>query len=164
MSPINEGMLRRSATRKPADRTFGRHACTHNRHLTIWAMCAAATMLLIWTAPAQANVCNQWDFPGGRYLFNQSNGYTLELSSPSGQEIQTRALAWNGSGDKLYGRAGGTVNGYNIGFDVQWTNGHIGAYQGKMNLGGFASGTTYDLKDPSSTASWESVAALRCIS
>ena len=174
MSPTTAGMLWRTAARKLVDWTCDPHACTRTiRHLMIWPLCAAVTMLLTyaavtmlltWAAPAQAAPCSQWGFPGGRFLFTQSNGYTVELSSPSGQDAQSRALAWNNSGDELYGRSGGNINGYHINFDVQWTNGHIGKYQGGMDPNGFAHGSTVDLKDPNSTASWDSVAALRCIS
>jgi hypothetical protein len=164
MSVTNEG-IRRSATGKPGGLTSGHHACIPNiRHLMVWPICAAAITLLSWPAPAQANTCNKWGFPGGRFLFHQSNGYTLELSNPSGDSAQSRALAWNDSGDRLYGTAGGNINGYRISFDVAWTSGSIGAYRGGVNLGGFASGTTYDLKNPDSTASWDADAPLRCIS
>ena len=166
MSITNDG-IRRSATRRLGGLASGHHAFA-TRHFMVWLMvcplCAAAITLLTWAAPAQANSCNKWGFPGGRFLINQSNGYTLELSNPTGDSADSRALAWNGSGPELYGRSYGGINGYKISFDVQWTNGSIGAYRGGVNLGGFANGDTQDLKNPDSTASWEAPNPLRCLS
>lgn len=82
----------------------------------------------------------------------------------------TFAVERNGGtiyGSGLHGRTRGTIENGRIedraiSFNVRWTDGHVGRYQGNINREGRLKGDAVDLTDPSSTASWEVLRVFEC--
>jgi hypothetical protein len=65
--------------------------------------------------------------------------------------------------DVMYGTIEGGIDGYRVNFDVRWDDGPRGKYEGSVDANGFASGITYDARNPASTATWHSNGAFVCI-
>ena len=63
----------------------------------------------------------------------------------------------------MNGKINGGIEGYAVKLDVNWVEGALRKYEGSVDANGFASGVTYDAKNPSSTATWHSQYALRCV-
>ncbi|MFC6883972.1 hypothetical protein [Actinomadura yumaensis] len=88
----------------------------------------------------------------GRYSVFQSNGATVTVN-----------MTQDGSG-RLFGSASfsggvgtveeGEVEGTGISFTVQWSYGARGRYVGSLGSDRRLSGTTFDLNNPSSQATW----------
>jgi hypothetical protein len=115
--------------------------------------------------PLFAPPCSQWGFSGPTG-FNQSNGWRLDFDS-TGPRAQGAAHAYHYDEDdnrsEMHGTISGGVEGYAVKVEVAWNSGALGKYEGSVDANGFASGTSYDAKTPSSTATWNSVSPLRCI-
>lgn len=133
------------------------------RAASVAAMCVLG--LLTGPAPAHASPpCSQWGF-AGETNFNQSNGWTLTFDS-TGQRAQgsARAIARNDNGPfTMSGTVEGGIDGYAVNLQVRWNGGEFGKYDGSVDANGFASGTTVDVRNPGSSASWSSGQPLRCI-
>lgn len=63
----------------------------------------------------------------------------------------------------MHGTVEGGTKGYAINLQVRWAGGELGKYDGSVDAEGFASGHTYDGRTPSSAATWNSAAPLRCV-
>ncbi|WP_441249410.1 hypothetical protein [Kitasatospora sp. McL0602] len=92
-------------------------------------------------------------YAGGVWDLYQSNGSNARVN-----------LSQDGNGH-LYGSAtsgdmvgtlqdGALVDGEHIYFTITWNNGPVGRYTGVRGADGRLSGTTVDLSDPSSQATW----------
>ncbi|MDH6128260.1 hypothetical protein [Kitasatospora sp. GP82] len=89
---------------------------------------------------------------GGTWQLHQSNGFAVTLD-----------VTQDGSG-RLYGTASaggtvgtieeGSVDGASIFFTIGWSNGSKGRYTGSLGPDRRLSGTTFDLNNPSSQATW----------
>ncbi|MDT5215878.1 MAG: hypothetical protein QOK18_4117 [Mycobacterium sp.] len=134
-----------------------------------WGRRAAAFVTLVVAigstvfVPAIAHAappCGQWAFAGGTVL-SQSNGWTMAFTS-DGPRAQGHADAWAGDG-QLHGTVDGAIEGYSVNVSAHWDNGSLGKYEGSVDANGFGSGVTFDARNPSSTATWSTVRALRCL-
>lgn len=107
--------------------------------------------------------CSQWGF-GGDTRLNQSNGWTLAFNS-TGPRAQGRAQAFGGrdSPGHMVGTVDGGIDGYVVNLQVRWDGGEFGKYDGSVDANGFASGITYDARNPGSSAGWSSGQPLRCL-
>lgn len=130
-------------------------------------------------APSSAMAaCAQWDM-NGDWRFAQSNlpihrspVFTLRQN---GSDIQGNALFtvkyWSkGILHSSYGFAEiagsvrGVINGDTLELTVFWADDDsIGVYTGKIDPQGRMEGTTYDKRDPDSTATWISERAAKCL-
>jgi hypothetical protein len=83
----------------------------------------------------------------------------------TGKDAQGSAIAFtpNPPVSEMKGTISGSIEGYAVNLKVQWDNGPIGKYDGSVNADGIASGTTYDIKNPGSSAGWSSSAPLQCV-
>jgi hypothetical protein len=67
------------------------------------------------------------------------------------------------SGGVMSGTVEGRIDGYAVNLTVSWDGGSVGKYEGSVDANGFASGVTYDAKNPSSTATWSSQRPFLCL-
>ncbi|MFD7702830.1 hypothetical protein [Streptomyces caelestis] len=95
---------------------------------------------------AAFNASGVWD------IF-QSNRYTVRVNitqDSAGNLFGTASSA--GSVGTL--EAGALVNGITISFNIRWSNGARGRYEGSLGADRRLSGITFDLNKPSSQATW----------
>ena len=135
---------------------------------------AAPALILLNAGLASAGPCTQWGF-AGQTQFNQSNGWTLFFES-TGAKAQGRASAVGSAPGGfrmvgvnpedipgMHGNIDGGVDGYVLNVTARWDGGSVGRYEGSVDANGFAHGVTYDARDPSSTAKWDSNGPLQCV-
>jgi hypothetical protein len=135
---------------------------------------AAAIGLLTVPMPAQADptiplapAC-QYGFTGGEGSVDvqQSNGAVVHLLTEGPFELVgvARATGTGGSGnDTMAGTVKGGLSGNQLAFTIRWNNGPIGKYTGVVDDGGFVSGTTFDVVNPESRATWGLFERLQCV-
>jgi hypothetical protein len=63
----------------------------------------------------------------------------------------------------MTGTVDGGIDGYAVNVQVHWNGCSLGKYEGSVDANGFASGTTYDAKNPGTTATWSLSEPLRCM-
>lgn len=110
----------------------------------------------------------QYGFIGdlGEFKFAQSNGahVTLLTDGPYDAVGVARATRTGGSGDEeMAGIVKGGLSGNQLDFVITWNNGPIGKYNGTVDDAGFVHGTTFDVVDPESRATWDSTTRLGCV-
>lgn len=143
---------------------------TKTKQKTLFATSATAISgigLLISPSPAQAHPmiplapvsCSF----NGTYVLNQNNGFRVEFpwfgTSPSGT-----AVAY-GSNQRPAGTGpvSGGITGNQVEFIIDWAGPSQGQYVGKLDpYGNVRGGSTQDLGQPGSTATWDSVTPLDC--
>lgn len=88
----------------------------------------------------------------GLWVMTQSNGAVVQmfLSAPDGGGRFTGFASFSGGTGNIVGQ----LSGSNVVFDIRWNFGHTGRYFGHVGFGGQWSGTTVDLNNPSSQATW----------
>jgi hypothetical protein len=150
-----------------------------NRRIRSGLAFAAATALgavgfLTVPAPAQAvpmlplaPAC-QYGFTGseGSVDVQQSNGAVVHLLTEGPFELVgvARATGTGGSGgDTMAGTVKGGLSGNQFAFTIRWNNGPIGKYTGVVDEGGYVSGTTFDVVNPESRATWGLFERLQCV-
>lgn len=128
------------------------------------ATAMAVIGLLPAAAPAQADsACTQYGFPGD-FALKQSNGYGLSFVS-NGPTATGEAIASAG-GDRMNGVISGGITGRNVNMTVTWAtfpSSSRGVYNGKVGPDGIAHGITFDAARPSSTANWDALIPLACV-
>jgi hypothetical protein len=91
----------------------------------------------------------------GQWELRQSNGFDVVFDI-----VQSQSGHLHGSGRVVGGMEAngeGRLDGNSFVFTVDWNNnGRGGQYSGRFGPGGFLSGTTVDLDNPSSGATWAS--------
>jgi hypothetical protein len=108
--------------------------------------------------------CSQWGFAGDT-RFDQSNGWAMRFTS-TGAQANGPAVGFTPkppTQPSMHGTISGGVDGYAIKLEVRWDGGALGKYEGSVDANGFAHGTSYDAKTPSSTATWTTEGPLKCI-
>lgn len=90
-------------------------------------------------------------YAGGTWTLYQSNA-TVAVDFT--QDSQGRLFGSVHSGNTVGTVREGSVDGQNIYFVIGWSHGPVGRYTGVRGPDGRLSGTTYDLTNPSSQASW----------
>lgn len=98
---------------------------------------------------------------GGSLIMKQGNGYIVECSiNQIGQNLT--GFCTHSNRRVRSTEAIGSVYGDTFDFTITWNNGTRGRYIGKLESGFFTSsyegilkGTTYDLNNPNSNATWE---------
>jgi hypothetical protein len=135
---------------------------------------AAAIGLLTVPMPAQADpmlplapAC-QYGFTGseGSVDVQQSNGAVVHLLTNGPFELVgvARATGTGGSGnDTMAGIVKGGLSGNQLAFTISWNNGPKGKYTGVVDDGGYVSGTTFDVVNPESRATWGLFERLQCV-
>ncbi|MFE9633807.1 hypothetical protein [Streptomyces sp. NPDC006463] len=84
------------------------------------------------------------------YLFQTNATVRVDLT----QDASGRLFGTVSSGNTVGTLREGSVDGNNIYFTVGWNHGPVGRYTGVRGPDGRLSGTTVDLNNPSSQASW----------
>jgi hypothetical protein len=137
------------------------------------ATAIGAVGLLTVAVPAQAvpmlplaPACADYRFPGV-FILKQSNGATVNFTSDT-QVVRGPAYAagtGGTTGGDSSGSVSGGVQGRHLDFTIGWYAGEDarGHYTGDVDDAGFAHGTTVDVKDPSSAATWDSTVPLACM-
>ncbi|MFD0360311.1 hypothetical protein ACFQZZ_02480 [Nocardia sp. GCM10030253] len=117
-----------------------------------------------------AGPCALWAFPAnGIVRITQSNGWTVTFTGV-GQQVTSRALATSSRANMMDGTVSWHSNWTNdnnpavVSFTINWSSGPPGDYTGTPDSNGFAHGTTYDKKNRSSKATWDSTTPFQCIS
>lgn len=144
------------------------------------AMAIGAVGFLTVPTPAQADpmlplapAC-QYGFTGsegfsgreGSVDVLQSNGAAVHLLTDGPFDVVgvARATGTGGSGqDTMAGIVKGGLRGNQLAFTITWNNGPIGKYTGVVDDGGFVSGTTFDVVNPESRATWRLFERLQCV-
>ncbi|MEU9717667.1 hypothetical protein [Streptomyces sp. NPDC047976] len=88
---------------------------------------------------------------GGVYEIYQSNA-TVHVDFS--QNAEGRLFGSVRSGNTVGNVREGSVDGQQIYFVIAWSHGPVGRYTGTRGPDGRLSGTTYDLTNPSSQATW----------
>uniref|UniRef100_A0AAU2JS67 Uncharacterized protein n=1 Tax=Streptomyces sp. NBC_00049 TaxID=2903617 RepID=A0AAU2JS67_9ACTN len=84
------------------------------------------------------------------YLYQTNATVRVDLS----QDASGRLFGTVSSGNTVGTLRDGSVNGNDIYFTVGWSHGPVGRYTGVRGADGRLSGTTVDLTNPSSQATW----------
>lgn len=113
--------------------------------LKLTALAALASAFA--ATPASAQNCNV----SGVWRLTQSNGTVVTMN------MVQQGGGLYGSG--IFNRTAGTVKNGRVEkrmvfFRVQWTDGRIGEYSGRINAAGRLSGLGFDMTRPTSQASW----------
>lgn len=116
------------------------------------ALAPAAGATTVASAPRAALAAAPGFDPSGTWQLVQSNDATPTLN-----------VTQDGSG-RLFGTASysnvvgtietGSVDGSSISFTIGWSNGTRGRYTGSLGFDRRLSGTTFDLNNPGSQATW----------
>ena len=119
-------------------------------------------LAILWgslASPATAEACTQWS-AAGVYTVRQSNGFTVSLTVfQAGDALSGEASYPGGSGV-----VEGWIKGPEFDFTIYWRNGARGSYNGFVDpAGAIVGGTTYDLDNRSSSATWATKKRLRCV-
>jgi hypothetical protein len=61
------------------------------------------------------------------------------------------------------GRVSGGLSGNQLAFTIRWHSGPIGKYTGTVGDDGFAHGTSFDVVNPESRATWDAMFPLSCV-
>lgn len=88
----------------------------------------------------------------GTWVMTQSNGDVVTLFNGIADGLGNFAGVAETS--TATGASGGQVTGSVVLFNINWSYGHTGRYVGHLGSNGQWSGTTIDLNNPSSTATW----------
>lgn len=88
---------------------------------------------------------------GGEYDIHQSNA-TVRVDFS--QDRDGRLYGSVRSGNTVGNVREGSVDGQQIYFVIAWSHGPVGRYTGTRGPDGRLSGTTYDMTNPSSQATW----------
>ncbi|MFI1767691.1 hypothetical protein ACH41H_37390 [Streptomyces sp. NPDC020800] len=103
------------------------------------------------TASRTVSVRSAGFYAGGVWDIYQSNAFlTVNLTQDGSGNLYGSAV----QGDIVGTLLNGAVNGQNIYFTISWSNGAVGRYTGVRGTDGRLSGTTFDLNNPSSQATW----------
>ncbi|MCX5195698.1 hypothetical protein OOK31_17605 [Streptomyces sp. NBC_00249] len=91
--------------------------------------------------------------------FNATGVYDIYQSNATvrvdfSQNAEGRLFGSVRSGNTVGNVREGSVDGQQIYFVIAWSHGPVGRYTGKRGPDGRLSGTTYDLTNPSSQATW----------
>jgi hypothetical protein len=110
------------------------------------------------TAPASTSQSDHASTQGafdGLWAMTQSNGWVGQMfnSTPDPTGHYTGFTA-SSSTPGMTGTIDGQLSGNDVLFDIRWTVGHTRRYFGHRGTDGRWSGTTVDLNDPSSQATW----------
>jgi hypothetical protein len=60
------------------------------------------------------------------------------------------------------GALDGTIRGRDVQFEIEWSNGHIGVYDGSISADGRLRGVNFDKTDPASQTSWSVKQGFTC--
>ncbi|MER6386118.1 hypothetical protein ACWDBD_47550 [Streptomyces sp. NPDC001118] len=103
------------------------------------------------TASRTISVRSAGFYAGGVWDIYQSNAFlTVNLTQDGGGNLYGSAV----QGDMVGTLLNGAVDGQNIYFTISWSNGAVGRYTGVRGADGRLSGTTFDLNNPASQATW----------
>lgn len=125
-----------------------------NRYALLLAVCGSIAGL------SHAQACALWS-AAGVYNIRQSNGFTVSLTAfQAGTNLSGQAGYPGGSG-----LIEGVVTGSRMNFTIYWNDGSRGDYDGFINAAGsILGGTTYDLDNQGSNATWTTKKKLACVS
>ena len=104
------------------------------------------------SAPQTVAVAAPGFYAGGVWQLHQRGGtvVTLDLTQDGSGRLYGSASYSGGDGTVRVGR----VDGLGIFFIIRWRNGAEGRYEGRLGADRRLSGTTFDLRTPSSQATW----------
>jgi hypothetical protein len=130
--------------------------------------------------------CRQWNIAywNSHAVFAQSNNYHVHfdfyqtygtrLEGPArATDVFDRKVFFTGTvqgnlnpsallpGEERYGALGRRADAF-IYFTIRWSNGAVGVYSGRITRTGWGDGTTWDVRNPRSTATWVLHANPRC--
>jgi uncharacterized repeat protein (TIGR03803 family) len=102
--------------------------------------------------------CNQWDVSGS-WPVVQSNGFNYTFSVQQNGTVVTGTAMGDGPPATIQG----TMQGSEFSVTVYWAAGGYGLYTATMTAAGeLTRGSTYNLSNPSSTATWTTTALFKC--
>ena len=102
--------------------------------------------------------CNQWDVSGS-WPVVQSNGFNYTFSLQQNGTVVTGTATGGGPPATIQG----TMQGSEFSVTVYWAAEGYGLYTAAMTAAGeLTNGTTYNLSNPSSTATWTTTALFKC--
>ena len=143
------------------------------RRISVFALVAIA-FASVSNSPSFAEPCLEWslgekDSSGANVNFNQDNQWAgWFVLEQNGEVLTGRATTWLVQGDSrdIDGIARGTLKGSNLQLRVNWNNGSVGMYQGKIDENGAINGATWDKAKPNIQVRWVSTDRSRstCIS
>lgn len=116
-----------------------------------------AVLITLLSVPStHAWACRQWTIDGENIEITQSNGFTIYLSLVHGfAKVEDRhpfvygQAYYNSGGQRVTGKAGGTLNRDKFLVTVQWDNATRGNYQGDIDSNGeIVNGRTWDSQHP----------------
>jgi hypothetical protein len=92
----------------------------------------------------------------GLWVINQSNGASVNIDVDRVNNDGSFTLEANHSGGAVTGNGAGNMHGNELHFTINWNNNTQGAYIGAFGPDGFLNGSTFDIRNPNSHASWRS--------
>jgi hypothetical protein len=130
------------------------------------AICAVGFLTV--PTPAQgvpmlplAPACSEYEFNGDFSLY-QTNGWSVNFTS-TGPIATGRARAVKPVEGVMNGVISGSITGRHLDFTIRWDNGPRGRYTGDVDEKGIAHGFTVDEVNTWSTANWDAIVPLGCV-
>lgn len=113
------------------------------------ALCGAVA------APAQAEQCAA----GGVWTIDHGNGAVARVKIIQ----QGSALVGSGREGDNTGAVDGRISGRDVNFEIDWSNGHVGVYDGSISAGGRLRGVNFDKTAPGSQTNWSVRRTFSCL-
>ena len=119
--------------------------------LAVAATTAAAASAGPAPAAAEAASCT-WKLPSRTWVYQGSHGFML-VKRDGALTVDRRVAEVTLKSEKAS----------LVKFIITWGDGTAGVYKGTIDKDGFVEGTTYDRRNPGSTATWDMDRLARCV-
>lgn len=119
-----------------------------------WIMLGAMAATALAAAPARAEPCPV----AGRWIIEHGNGAEARI-----KVLQNgRELGGSGREAANTGALDGVINGRDVSFEIEWSNGHTGVYDGSISADGRLRGVNHDKADPGAQTNWSVRRSFAC--
>jgi len=113
-------------------------------------------------SPSPVEAECQRDFSGEWTIHQDSYSIPVSLSQ-NGKTVSGTASQSHKNDPVIKGRVTGTVEGSSISVEVNWENGAVGVYNGRIDQFDMLFGTTQDKNNPRSVANWVAEHHFKCV-
>ena len=128
-----------------------RHGGVEGRHTPFQGAVVVAT-------PGIAGDPAPRDAVAGRWIIEHGNGAEARI-----KVLQNgRELGGSGREAANTGALDGVINGRDVSFEIEWSNGHTGVYDGSISADGRLRGVNHDKADPGAQTNWSVRRSFAC--